>query len=151
MADRFEDMTSTEEIRMKPNCERTISLYGYVRGCNLKRAPKMHIAGVGDCDVESMVSLDDPCPLPSVIKKRTLNDRERMIYAPMSDVGGILYDKDAIYIDLKDKHVVYTKDAAGSLPEAANPDDEGEEMVRKLQDMKLKIRFLLFKLDLKKI
>ena len=97
----------------------------------------MHIAGVGDCEVEEVVALDDPCPPPSAVKKRTLNDRERMIYAPMSDVGGILYDKDAVYITLKDGHVLYTKDANGAIPAAANPDAEGEEMVRQLQDTEI--------------
>lgn len=33
---------------------------------------------------------------------RTLNVKERMIYAPMSGVGGIIYDQDAVYIDVQD-------------------------------------------------
>ena len=37
--------------------------------------------------------LSDPCPLPDKEKKRTLNERERALYAPMSGVGGIVYDK----------------------------------------------------------
>ena len=37
--------------------------------------------------------LPDPCPLPDKQKKRTLNERERSLYAPLSGVGGILYDK----------------------------------------------------------
>ena len=44
----------------------------------------------------------DPCPLPSTLKKRGLNERERVLYAPMADVGGLLYDKDAVYIDIPD-------------------------------------------------
>ena len=35
-----------------------------------------------------------------VLKKRTLVEKEKSIYAPMSGVGGIVYDKDAVYIDL---------------------------------------------------
>ena len=46
--------------------------------------------------------MPDPCPLPSMVKKRGLNEKERLIYAPMSDVGGLLYDKDAVYIDVPD-------------------------------------------------
>lgn len=44
----------------------------------------------------------DPCPLPSMLKKRGLTEKERLLYAPMADVGGLLYDKDAVYIDIPD-------------------------------------------------
>lgn len=37
--------------------------------------------------------LPDPCPLPDKSKKRSLNESEKMIYAPMAGVGGIVYDK----------------------------------------------------------
>ena len=47
-------------------------------------------------------ALPDPCPLPHTVKKRGLNDKERLLYAPMADVGGLLYDKDAVYIDIPD-------------------------------------------------
>ena len=46
--------------------------------------------------------MPDPCPLPSMVKKRGLNEKERLLYAPMSDVGGLLYDKDAVYIEVPD-------------------------------------------------
>ena len=49
-----------------------------------------------------MDALTDPCPLPSTLKKRGLNEKERVLYAPMADVGGLLYDKDAVYIDIPD-------------------------------------------------
>lgn len=49
-----------------------------------------------------MDAMPDPCPLPSMVKKRGLNEKERLLYAPMSDVGGLLYDKDAVYIDVPD-------------------------------------------------
>ena len=52
--------------------------------------------------VEEVDALTDPCPLPSTLKKRGLNERERLLYAPMADVGGLLYDKDAVYIDIPD-------------------------------------------------
>ena len=52
-----------------------------------------------------MSYLPDPCPLPDQEKKRrSLNERERFIYAPMSGVGGIIYDKDAVYLDLGGSH-----------------------------------------------
>ena len=51
-----------------------------------------------------MCFLPDPCPLPDQEKKRSLNEKERLIYAPLSGVGGIVYDKDAVYIDLGGSH-----------------------------------------------
>jgi hypothetical protein len=46
--------------------------------------------------------LGDPCPTPAARKRRSLNDQERLLYAPMSDVGGLLFDKDAMYIEIPD-------------------------------------------------
>ena len=52
--------------------------------------------------VVEISALPDPCPLPGTAKKRSLNERERLLYAPMADVGGLLYDKDAVYINVPD-------------------------------------------------
>ena len=60
--------------------------------------------GVGDFTVRDITDLPDPCPLPENLKKRTLIEKEKTIYAPMSGVGGIVYDKDAVYIDLGGSH-----------------------------------------------
>ena len=49
-----------------------------------------------------MAALPDPCPLPGKQRNKGLNDKERLVYAPMADVGGLLFDKDAVYIDLPD-------------------------------------------------
>ena len=43
--------------------------------------------------LSSVTLLPDPCPLPEKLKKRSLNEREKLIYAPMTGVGGIVYDK----------------------------------------------------------
>jgi ribosome biogenesis protein BMS1 len=105
LADRFEDLTDPESLRKNPKVDRTISLYGYVRGTNLKANSKVHIAGVGDFFMSNVSSLDDPCGLPKKVddkkkKRKTLDEKQRVLYAPMSDVGGILYDRDAVYIDV---------------------------------------------------
>ncbi|DBA75588.1 TPA: Glycoside hydrolase 2 (Mannanase, beta-galactosidase) [Trebouxia sp. C0005] len=102
LTDRLEDITPVDDIRMNPKCDREIALYGYLRGTKLKGNARVHIAGVGDATVEEVDALTDPCPLPSTLKKRGLNERERLLYAPMADVGGLLYDKDAVYIDIPD-------------------------------------------------
>ena len=59
--------------------------------------------------------MPDPCPLPSMVKKRGLNEKERLLYAPMSDVGGLLYDKDAVYIDVPDWKVCLLFSSSHSL------------------------------------
>ena len=50
-------------------------------------------SGCGDLTLSSVSPLPDPCPLPDQIKKRSLNEKEKLIYAPMAGVGGIVYDK----------------------------------------------------------
>lgn len=61
--------------------------------------------GVGDFQVTDINFLPDPCPLPDAQKKRALNEKERLLYAPMAGVGGLVYDKDAVYIDLPANHI----------------------------------------------
>ena len=60
--------------------------------------------GVGDFRVADVEQLPDPCPTPEMEKRRSLNQKERLVYAPMSGVGGILYDKDAVYINVGGSH-----------------------------------------------
>ncbi|VDK19508.1 unnamed protein product, partial [Anisakis simplex] len=103
--DRYEDLTNPELIRENALANRTIALYGWIRGTFLKNHSAVHIPGVGDLRIKQMNALSDPCPLPNKQKlKRSLNERERIIYAPFSGLGGILYDKDAIYIETGGSH-----------------------------------------------
>lgn len=102
-------MTPKEQIRQQPTCDRSVVLYGFLRGCNLRPGQRVHLAGVGDFAMQDVEQLPDPCPLPDTIKKRGLNEQERLVYAPMSAVGGLLYDKDATYIDIPDWKVQYTR------------------------------------------
>lgn len=104
LADRMEDITDPKRLSLDPNCNRTVCLYGYARGGGLKANSSFHIPGSGDHVVKNIHFLPDPCPLPEKNKHRSLNEKERLIYAPMSGVGGIVYDKDAVYIDLKGSH-----------------------------------------------
>uniref|UniRef100_A0A3Q3H2N0 BMS1 ribosome biogenesis factor n=1 Tax=Kryptolebias marmoratus TaxID=37003 RepID=A0A3Q3H2N0_KRYMA len=105
LVDRMEDLTDPENIRTNPKCDRTVSLYGYLRGAHLKNKSHIHIPGIGDFQVGSVNFLPDPCPLPDAQKKRALNEKERLLYAPMAGVGGLVYDKDAVYIDFPANHV----------------------------------------------
>lgn len=60
--------------------------------------------GLGDLKIRDISYLPDPCPLPEQIKKRALVEKEKLIYAPFSGVGGIVYDKDAVYVELGGSH-----------------------------------------------
>ncbi|XP_045698124.1 ribosome biogenesis protein BMS1 homolog isoform X1 [Phyllostomus hastatus] len=104
LADRMEDLTKPEDIRMNIKCDRKLSLYGYLRGAHLKNKSHIHMPGVGDFAVSDISFLPDPCALPEQQKKRCLNEKEKLVYAPLSGVGGVLYDKDAVYVDLGGSH-----------------------------------------------
>ncbi|KAJ8021440.1 Ribosome biogenesis protein BMS1-like [Holothuria leucospilota] len=118
LGDRMEDLTNPEKIRQSSNCDRDISLYGYVRGTPLKLGSSVHLAGCGDFEVKDISFLPDPCPLPDKEKKRSLDSRERLIYAPMSGVGGIVYDKDVVYVELG------TNKPKEAVPEDKTPTNE---------------------------
>ncbi|KAH1167908.1 hypothetical protein KIL84_003391 [Mauremys mutica] len=104
LADRMEDLTNPEDVRVNPKCDRKVSLYGYLRGAYLKNKSQIHMPGVGDFPVSDVSFLPDPCALPEQQKKRSLNEKDKLIYAPLSGVGGVVYDKDAVYIDLGGSH-----------------------------------------------
>jgi ribosome biogenesis protein BMS1 len=99
LADRVEDLTDPELIHSNPKTDRIVTFYGYMRGTNLKPNTKVHIPGIGDQVIAKISILPDPCPIPDR-ERKTLNDKHKLLYAPMSDVAGILYDKDAVYINV---------------------------------------------------
>lgn len=112
LVDRFLDITPPTDMEQNPKCDRTIALYGYLRGTNFPaQGSRVHIPGVGDLSVSSTEALPDPCPTPFAeqalskatgkSRRRKLDDKQKLIFAPMSDVGGVLVDKDAVYIDVK--------------------------------------------------
>lgn len=104
LVDRMEDVTDPELIRITPKCDRNICVYGYARGASLKSKTNIHIPGCGDFAIHEISLLPDPCPLPDKEKRRSLNEKERLLYAPMAGVGGVVFDKDAVYIDLRGSH-----------------------------------------------
>jgi ribosome biogenesis protein BMS1 len=141
LADRFEDLTPAEAVRQDPLCDRRIALFGYLRGCNLKPGTHVHLAGVGDFALADVSSLPDPCPLPGSTKRRSLDDKQRLLYAPMSDVGRLTYDKDAMYVNLADHTVNFSKPEADEDADEDAParglqhiDTPGVQMVRELQE-----------------
>ncbi|KIY72475.1 DUF663-domain-containing protein [Cylindrobasidium torrendii FP15055 ss-10] len=129
LADRIEDLTPREQIRQsKGKCDRTVTVYGYIRGTNLRMGTKVHIPGVGDLDMNKVSILGDPCPLPDADseKRRKLSEKKKLlVHAPMSDIGGVMYDKDAVWINVP---------GSFSRGNADVPQGEGEQMVMDMQD-----------------
>ncbi|KAE8806066.1 Ribosome biogenesis protein BMS1-like protein [Hordeum vulgare] len=137
LADRFEDVTPSESVRLNRKCDRKITLYGYLRGCNMKRGTKVHITGAGDFSLSGVTSLADPCPLPSAAKKRGLRDKEKLFYAPMSGLGDLLYDKDAVYININDHLVQFSNtDDNNASKKQGKGNDVGVALVKTLQNTK---------------
>ncbi|KAK5175558.1 Glycoside hydrolase 2 (Mannanase, beta-galactosidase) [Saxophila tyrrhenica] len=112
VADRMLDITPPTQMEENPKCDRTVALYGYLRGTNFpSHDARVHVPGVGDLSVGEIEALPDPCPTPHFQqakeradgskKRRRLGEKQKVIYAPMSDIGGVLVDKDAVFIDIK--------------------------------------------------
>lgn len=112
LADRFLDITPPTNVEEDLKCDRTIALYGYLRGTNFSaEGARVHVPGVGDLGVSMIEALPDPCPTPFMDQvmakgsgksgRRRLEEKQKLLFAPMSDVGGISVDKDAVYIDIK--------------------------------------------------
>ncbi|KAB2615160.1 ribosome biogenesis protein bms1-like [Pyrus ussuriensis x Pyrus communis] len=140
LVDRFEDVTPPEKVRLNNKCDRNVTLYGYLRGCNMRKGTKIHIAGVGDYSLAGMTGLADPCPLPSAAKKKGLRDKEKLFYAPMSGLGDLLYDKDAVYININDHFVQFSNlDEKGEATKQGNPQDVGVALVKSLQNTKYSV------------
>ncbi|KAI3872437.1 hypothetical protein MKW92_043109 [Papaver armeniacum] len=70
LVDRLEDVTQPERVLMDSRCNRDIVLYGYLRGCDIKKGTKVHIAGVGGFPLFSLTSSVDPCPLRAGPKRK---------------------------------------------------------------------------------
>ncbi|KAJ2081274.1 Glycoside hydrolase 2 (Mannanase, beta-galactosidase) [Coemansia sp. RSA 988] len=121
LADRIQDLTDPEVLETNPKANRTVALYGYLRGMHMRGGDRVHIPGAGDYRIDQAEQLSDPCPIPDKERKR-LDERHKLVYAPMSEINGVMYDKDAVYIDVK-KNRHEEKAEAG----------EGERMLDELQ------------------
>ena len=137
LADRVLDITPPTLIEQDRKCDRTVALYGYLRGTSFPpEGTRVHVPGVGDLSVSLIEALPDPCPTPSMDQaiakatgkagRRRLGEKQKLLFAPMSDVGGVLVDKDAVYIDIKSS--TFDKDAARDEERGL-----GEQMVVGLQ------------------
>eukprot|EP00831_Metopus_contortus_P064237 TRINITY_DN57515_c0_g1_i1.p1 TRINITY_DN57515_c0_g1~~TRINITY_DN57515_c0_g1_i1.p1 ORF type:complete len:428 (+),score=143.30 TRINITY_DN57515_c0_g1_i1:92-1375(+) len=118
-----------------------VSFYGYVRGTTFNENNKVHIIGLGDYGIKSVANLTDPCPSlqeekkiqdgEKKKKKRTLNRKERLLYAPMSNLDFASIDHSNGFITIPDKYVFYTE-MAGVKKQYGG---EAQEMMQKLQNI----------------
>jgi len=106
VVDRLEDLTEPEVVRRDRDIDRRVSMYGYVRGTPMPHGSDVHIPGCGDFRIKAISTMPDPCPLPKSGERRkgSLSEKERLIYAPFCGVGGVLCDKDAVYIEVGGSH-----------------------------------------------
>lgn len=120
--------------------------------------------GLGDYEILNIQRVDDPCPielkktvrqkqaehvaekqgLMKKKKKRHLKDRERLIYAPYTNIGAMNFESTTGYINIPDKNVVFTRlpeddDAAHAVDTFGGVDaqdqaglNEGQKMVFQL-------------------
>lgn len=109
LADRVEDVTPPAEVQADPHCDRRVAFFGFVRGAALTRSALVHMCGVGDHRVEAVRFVEDPVPLPETDPekrkaRRALSAKETLLYAPMSDAGAVVFDRDAVYINVPHVH-----------------------------------------------
>ncbi|KAJ9121868.1 hypothetical protein QFC22_002491 [Naganishia vaughanmartiniae] len=133
LADRIQDLTPREAVRLDPKMDRTVTLYGYLRGINLSaKNASVHIPGAGDLIVKTVERLPDPCPLPTLDseRRRKMGEKGKLIHAPMSDVGGMTFDKDAVYVNVMGSFTRREDEEEGVMQ------GEGEQMVMDMQDVK---------------
>ncbi|CAG9577298.1 conserved hypothetical protein [Leishmania major strain Friedlin] len=129
--DRIEDITDPDVVAKSPLHSRTVAFYGYARGKPMKPGQLVHIPGLGDFPVAHLSHQADPCQLDKFSgdskeggnhRMRHLSLKQKKLYAPYCDVGGISYDDDAIYIQ---------EDAAKGAIERSG---EGLQLLRELQN-----------------
>ena len=139
IADRVEDITPSSAISRDDEVERIVAIFGYVRGTNLRQAMRVHVPGLGDFSMGDMTALEDPCPLPNAARagsRKRLDAREKLIHAPMANLGDMSYDADAVYIQLPQNAVRFTRGIGESNDQdLEGTNDDGIQMVRQLQDL----------------
>ncbi|KAK1509461.1 AARP2CN domain-containing protein [Colletotrichum costaricense] len=135
--DSYRDITHPTKIEEDPMCDRSIVLSGYLRGTNMtQQGQRVHVPGLGDFTVANLEVMPDPCPTPAMEQalakvtgkttRRRLDEKEKKLYAPMSDRSGLKIDGDAIWI---------TREKGFTLDKDAEDGDrgEGEELIVGLQ------------------
>jgi ribosome biogenesis protein BMS1 len=159
LVDRIEDITPAGRTPDEAAADRQLLVHGFVHGSPLRLPTMFHVPGLGDVFVESAVARADPIPPPAATepdtsnktgpkRRRTLQQKERLVYAPMSSLDGVFFDPDALYVNIPDSYVRFTPTGKDSILNteatdvsvaSAVHDEEaglsvGEQMVRALQN-----------------
>ncbi len=139
LGDSLRDLTHPNQIEEDAKCDRSIAIYGYLRGgVNFSlENQKVHLPGVGDFTVKRCEALPDPCPSPAqqaAIAKATgqtgrkrLDEKDKKLHAPFSDRQGLKIEGSAIWIN-REKGFNFDKDAPADSERGL-----GEEMIIGLQ------------------
>lgn len=147
VVDRHEDISNPNDIEKDSSCNRSVIFYGFIRGTHFKLSTKVHLIGVGDYFVSEVSVVPDPIPIPDKERERSsLAKKDALLYAPLSNVGAVSFDKDAVYIDIGKAHytkrenlaIVDRKDAQDSdlMEDEPNYDsDTPAGMLKSLQDV----------------
>lgn len=120
-------------------------MFGYCRGDGFNNKQRIHVPGAGDYTINNITIMDDPCPLgnPKETSQRTIQQKAQRIHAPMSDIGGLKIDDDAIYVDIPKNQLDFTKLTSPSINlteeekktlESEMIETPGVKMVRELQE-----------------
>ncbi|EFP86583.2 uncharacterized protein PGTG_12965 [Puccinia graminis f. sp. tritici CRL 75-36-700-3] len=152
LADRFEDLTPRETVRLTPSCDRTVAVWGYLRGIPLRPpsdhvTPKVHVpgSGVDSFCITKMTGLDDPCPLPTAEseKRRKIAEKHKLVHAPMSGGAGgaVVFDGDTVWVNTTNhfsSNKQKSEDSEFSDEESEDEDlaGDGIKMVVDLQQVK---------------
>ena len=108
-------------------------VFGYVRGSDMVRREhqqQLLVSGLGLVDFLEMRKVHDPCPVGEAGQQRGLRKQEKILYAPQCDIGLAVYDETGDYVEIPDKHVVFTKKEGQDLE---IEEDAGVQMMRELQ------------------
>lgn len=83
--------------------KKLFTLTGYVRGgIAMNKKTIFHLPGIGDYRAESISVEDDPCPFTDS-QKRKLSERKKPLYAPTSNIKGMMVNNGEIYLEVSAK------------------------------------------------
>jgi ribosome biogenesis protein BMS1 len=101
----------------------------------LKPGQKVHLIGVGDYNMAEVSKLPDPCPIPCKDREqKSLKKKDALLFAPLSNVGAVSFDKDAIYIDIgranytKKENLQKSRPGADDNDQSENDTDDDDEV-----------------------
>lgn len=139
LGDSLRDLTHPNQIEEDAKCDRSVAIYGYLRGgVNFSvENQKVHVPGVGDFTVKRCEVLPDPCPSPAQLAavakatgqtgRKRLDEKDKKMHAPFSDRQGLKIEGSAIWIN-RDKGFNFGKDGPADGERGL-----GEEMIIGLQ------------------